>query len=190
VKSMRCADVAAGSIQYDAHPLDSAPSPLLRALPAYEREFRGHLRRAQALQAAGAARLAAAEQLIAEMVGTGTAVRSVNVGGRGLRCCWLCSVALHMITVTGTGAGRAALQQPDPFACTPECVSPTGCTRQTQSLSAENSTCASVDLQDVQGLAIDAARSNVERHYVYIQEACADFMRRYRGQVLSCILLA
>jgi hypothetical protein len=67
------ADVAAGSIQYDVHPLDSAPSPLLRALPAYEREFRGHLRRAQALQTVGAARLAAAEQLIAEMVGAGTA---------------------------------------------------------------------------------------------------------------------
>ena len=74
------ADVAAGSIQYDAHPLDSAPSPLLRALPAYEREFRSHLRRAQALQAVGAARLAAAEQLIAEMVGTGSARRFVYAG--------------------------------------------------------------------------------------------------------------
>lgn len=41
-------------------------------------------------------------------------------------------------------------------------------------------------LQNVQGLAIDAARSNVEKHYVYIQEACADFMRRYRAQVLPC----
>ncbi len=69
--------MAAGSIQYDAHPLDSAPSPLLRALPAYEREFRGHLRRAQALQTVGAARLAAAEQLIAEMVGIGAALRFV-----------------------------------------------------------------------------------------------------------------
>lgn len=62
------AELAPGTIQYDAHPLDSAPSPLLRALPAYERDFRGHLRRGQALQAAGARRLAAAEQLLAEMV--------------------------------------------------------------------------------------------------------------------------
>lgn len=77
------ADVAAGSIQYDAHPLDSAPSPLLRALPAYEREFRGHLRRAQALQTVGAARLAAAEQLIAEMVG-GSTPRTCACGGRGV----------------------------------------------------------------------------------------------------------
>lgn len=37
--------------------------------------------------------------------------------------------------------------------------------------------------QDVQGTAIDLARSNVEHHYNWIQEASAAFMRKYRVQV-------
>lgn len=65
----QCAEPAPSSIRYEAHPLDSVRSPLLQALPNFERQFRGHLRRGQAFQAAAAARLAAAEQLIAEMVG-------------------------------------------------------------------------------------------------------------------------
>ena len=39
--------------------------------------------------------------------------------------------------------------------------------------------------QNVQGMAIDAARSNVEHHYNYIQDACSKFMRRYHAQVSS-----
>ena len=37
-----------GSVQYEAHALDSAPSPLLQTLPNYERQFRYHLQKAQA----------------------------------------------------------------------------------------------------------------------------------------------
>lgn len=43
-----------GSIKYGAHPLDASPSPLVRALPDYERQFRHHLQtgtvRARGLQ--------------------------------------------------------------------------------------------------------------------------------------------
>ena len=42
--------------------------------------------------------------------------------------------------------------------------------------------------QDVQGTAIDLARSNVEHHYNWIQEASAAFMRKYRTQV--CMQMA
>ena len=64
-----CAEPVPGSIQYEAHPLDAAPSPLLRALPAYEREFRAHVSRGRAFADAAEARLAVADQLLAEMVG-------------------------------------------------------------------------------------------------------------------------
>ena len=63
-----CAEPAAGSIQYEEHLLDSAPSPLVRALPAYERDFRGHLLRARRLWEASQARLRDAEQLLSELV--------------------------------------------------------------------------------------------------------------------------
>lgn len=57
-----------GNIKYDEHPLDSAPSPLLRALPAFERQFRAHLRQANAYADAAQARLAQSDLLLAEMV--------------------------------------------------------------------------------------------------------------------------
>lgn len=57
-----------GTNQYDEHPLDSAPSPLLRALPAFERQFRSHLRQADAYANAAQARLAQSDQVLAEMV--------------------------------------------------------------------------------------------------------------------------
>ena len=63
-----CAEPAAGSIQYEEHLLDSAPSPLVRALPAYERDFRGHLLRARRLWEASQRRLRDAEQLLSELV--------------------------------------------------------------------------------------------------------------------------
>ena len=40
--------VPPGSIQYEPHVLDNAPSPLLQTLPNYERQFRYHLQKAQA----------------------------------------------------------------------------------------------------------------------------------------------
>lgn len=73
-----CAEPAPSSIRYEAHPLDSVRSPLLQALPNFERRFRGHLRRGQAFQAAAAARLVAAEQLIAEMVRQNLGMASVS----------------------------------------------------------------------------------------------------------------
>lgn len=73
-----CAELAPSSIRYEAHPLDSVRSPLLQALPNFERRFRGHLRRGQAFQAAATARLAAAEQLIAEMVRQNLGMASVS----------------------------------------------------------------------------------------------------------------
>lgn len=62
------AEPGAGSIQYEAHLLDSVPSPMVRALPVYERDFRGHLLRAQAVWAASQSRLQDAEQLLSELV--------------------------------------------------------------------------------------------------------------------------
>ena len=61
-------DVEAGSLQYEPHELDAAPSPLLRFLPVYERDFRGHLLRARSLSEASQTRLRDAEQLLSEMV--------------------------------------------------------------------------------------------------------------------------
>lgn len=49
-----------------AHPLDSAPSPLLRALPEYRRQFRGHLQEAEAAAAAGATHVALSCRLLNE----------------------------------------------------------------------------------------------------------------------------
>lgn len=94
-----------GSIQYEEHPLDSAPSPLLRALPAFERQFRAHLRRANAFAKAAQVRLAQSDRLLSEM--------------------------------------------------------------------------------DAQGQAIDAARSNVEHHYNWIQDASTEFLRKYRIQTAA-----
>ena len=62
------AEVGAGSIQYEAHLLDSVASPMVRALPAYERDFRSHLLRARAAWEASQSRLRDAEQLLSELV--------------------------------------------------------------------------------------------------------------------------
>ena len=40
---LRCAVPAPGQVRYEAHMLDSAASPLVAALPQYERGFRDHL---------------------------------------------------------------------------------------------------------------------------------------------------
>ena len=58
---------AAGQAAHAAHALDAAASPLVRALPQYERGFRDHLAEAAALAAAGQQRLAAAVRLANEM---------------------------------------------------------------------------------------------------------------------------
>lgn len=70
-------DVETASLQYEPHELDAAPSPLLRFLPVYERDFRGHLLRARSLWDASQTRLRDAEQLLSEMVCTraGAAVK-------------------------------------------------------------------------------------------------------------------
>ena len=52
---------------HDPHALDAAASPLVRALPQYERGFREHLAEADALAAAGRQRLGAAVRLANEM---------------------------------------------------------------------------------------------------------------------------
>jgi len=91
-------------IEYEPHPLDNS-SPLIRALPMYERDFRGHALRAKAFAEAGRTRLLQARQLLLEM--------------------------------------------------------------------------------DIQCEAIEVARSNVEHHYIWIQEASATFMRKYRIQAAS-----
>lgn len=54
-------------IEYEPHPLDNS-SPLIRALPMYERDFRGHALRAKAFAEAGRTRLLQARQLLLEMV--------------------------------------------------------------------------------------------------------------------------
>ena len=43
-----CAVPARGEVRYEAHMLDSAASPLVAALPQYERGFRDHLAHARA----------------------------------------------------------------------------------------------------------------------------------------------
>ena len=44
-------------ISYEPHTLDGAASPLIRALPEYERQFRDHLTRAQAVWEASQVRI-------------------------------------------------------------------------------------------------------------------------------------
>ena len=44
-----CAVTSPPTLTYEPHTLDAAPSPLIRALPDYERQFRFHLARAQAV---------------------------------------------------------------------------------------------------------------------------------------------
>jgi hypothetical protein len=86
------ADPTSRSIQYDKHPLDSAPSPLLRALPAFERQFRAHVHRANAFAEAGKARLALSDRLLTEMVrlvlphslGSDLPARPAMAGGSGI----------------------------------------------------------------------------------------------------------
>lgn len=56
----------AGAAAGPRHPLDNAPSPLLRALPDYQRRFRHHLGYARALWGCSQARLATARRLVAE----------------------------------------------------------------------------------------------------------------------------
>ena len=70
IVSPPAADVETASLQYEPHELDAAPSPLLRFLPVYERDFRGHLLRARSLWEASQTRLRDAEQLLSEMVRT------------------------------------------------------------------------------------------------------------------------
>ena len=48
------------------HPLDHAPSPLLRALPDYQRRFRYHLAHARALRGCSQERLETARRLVSE----------------------------------------------------------------------------------------------------------------------------
>ena len=55
-----------GSIQYEPHALDRAPSPLLQTLPNYERQFRHHLQKAQAHLAVSQQREAICRQLLSE----------------------------------------------------------------------------------------------------------------------------
>ncbi len=55
-----------GSIQYEPHALDSAPSPLLQTLPNYERQFRYHLQKAQAHLEVSQQREAICRQLLSE----------------------------------------------------------------------------------------------------------------------------
>ena len=52
---------------YTQHPLDHAPSPLIRALPDYERQFRHQRLRAAAVWRATQARFEACRRLVMEM---------------------------------------------------------------------------------------------------------------------------
>lgn len=54
-------------VEYEKHPLDDAKSPLIRVLPAFERNFRRHALWAKAFADAASARLAQANQLLEEM---------------------------------------------------------------------------------------------------------------------------
>mmetsp|Transcript_16373 Transcript_16373/g.19644 ORF Transcript_16373/g.19644 Transcript_16373/m.19644 type:complete len:850 (-) Transcript_16373:187-2736(-) len=49
------------------HPLDSASSPLIRALPFYERQFKFHLQQGQAIWAASQKRASICRRLVSEM---------------------------------------------------------------------------------------------------------------------------
>ena len=55
-----------GSIQYEPHALDSAPSPLLQTLPNYERQFRHHLQKAHGHLDVSQQREAICRQLLSE----------------------------------------------------------------------------------------------------------------------------
>ncbi|KAA6421485.1 MAG: hypothetical protein FRX49_08429 [Trebouxia sp. A1-2] len=94
-----------GSIQYEPHALDSAPSPLLQTLPNYERQFRYHLQKAQAHLEVSQQREAICRQLLSE--------------------------------------------------------------------------------QEVQAMAIDAARMNVEHHYQYIARAFEEFIVTYQTEAAA-----
>lgn len=87
---------------YEPHTLDAAPSSLIRQLPDFERKFRQHLSRAQALWEISQARHRACLQLVGEM--------------------------------------------------------------------------------EVQGRAVDAARSNIEQHYSFIQNAYVNFTNKFAAQ--------
>ena len=64
----RCAEAPPpGQGLHAPHALDAAASPLVRALPQYERGFRDHLAEAAALASAGRQRLAWAVRLANEM---------------------------------------------------------------------------------------------------------------------------
>eukprot|EP00891_Asterochloris_glomerata_P000620 jgi/Astpho2/620/fgenesh1_pg.00013_%23_39_t len=91
-----------GAIPHEPHILDSAASPLLRTLPAYERSFRTHVQKAEEHVTVCLKYSAMCQQLVSE--------------------------------------------------------------------------------QEVQALAIDAARVNVEHHYQYICGSYGDFMDRYKQQ--------
>ena len=54
-------------VEYEKHPLDDAKSPLIRVLPAFERNFRRHALWAKAFADGASARLAQANQLLEEM---------------------------------------------------------------------------------------------------------------------------
>lgn len=55
-----------GSIQYEPHALDRAPSPLLQTLPNYERQFRHHLQKAEAHMVVSQQREGICRQLLSE----------------------------------------------------------------------------------------------------------------------------
>ena len=45
---MPCAEIRPGQVPYEPHMLDAAASPLMSALPQYERSFQDHLSTGQA----------------------------------------------------------------------------------------------------------------------------------------------
>ncbi|KAK3239494.1 hypothetical protein CYMTET_50585 [Cymbomonas tetramitiformis] len=55
------------SLHCSGHPLDSASSPLIRALPYYERQFKFHLMKGQAIWRASQARLDICRRMVSEM---------------------------------------------------------------------------------------------------------------------------
>ena len=66
IQSVIAAVPPPGSIQYEPHALDSAPSPLLQTLPNYERQFRYHLQKAQAHLEVSQQRESICRQLLSE----------------------------------------------------------------------------------------------------------------------------
>eukprot|EP00240_Pyramimonas_obovata_P000974 CAMPEP_0118949428 /NCGR_PEP_ID=MMETSP1169-20130426/49597_1 /TAXON_ID=36882 /ORGANISM="Pyramimonas obovata, Strain CCMP722" /LENGTH=539 /DNA_ID=CAMNT_0006896057 /DNA_START=405 /DNA_END=2021 /DNA_ORIENTATION=- len=55
------------ALHQSGHPLDTASSPLIRALPFYERQFKYHLQKGQAIWRASQARLETCRRLVSEM---------------------------------------------------------------------------------------------------------------------------